>query len=567
MDIKGFRSETEGPIIGETTGYLPNVYFGHALSFAELRRSSTFLALPPKEALCLLNERCYMYLRQDDNLWSLLHTGVCTTSCIAASIGLLEPGAVKRLRLPKGRGSHSHMLDAYHRLCGKQVPPPREEDRCIECREIKDEREAHKYNIATIAAYNRGKGIVTWDSSEEQHLNGSKSRNNVAQDLETEDSLSNEKEKVSQLENSIKETKSVNHMTDCVLSLPEKSQGVKVNSRCDKNGNERNRNRDKRYINRNKPDLNIKCEGNLRHSDDEREQYLLKRSRQLGSQGPMAVCCAWGNIQEAVSLEELCKLFPRSRVAEVGLFMLHELPEDWGFRAGSLPPIGASPDAMIWHPTNCHDGNVEVFDTKKISKDAQRNTGNFDAHGIDQLLECMGILNSNKKFSDRTLGESRRECKVAANGHWEVVEIKNICPFAISQSRTNNRRKQKFIVNNRSPSLQLNASWIPQLQLHMICSGTSSALLLNRSALRGLRIFRVKRNDAYIRAMLQVLSIFWRQYVLSRRLPPKDVFADLKEHHDMIKMTKLIIENAEVVMDVSAEQLLHPKGDRRLFLD
>lgn len=45
--------------------------------------------------------------------------------------------------------------------------------------------------------------------------------------------------------------------------------------------------------------------------------------------------------------------FPSASVEEAGLFLLDpaELPPEWGFAPGSLPFIGASPDAMLRHHT------------------------------------------------------------------------------------------------------------------------------------------------------------------------------------------------------------------------
>ena len=58
------------------------------------------------------------------------------------------------------------------------------------------------------------------------------------------------------------------------------------------------------------------------------------------------LCCLLPN-----PTSQVAAAFPGSQLAEVGLCRLQEalLPPAWGFAPGSLPPIGASPDALIRH--------------------------------------------------------------------------------------------------------------------------------------------------------------------------------------------------------------------------
>ncbi|KAK9805840.1 hypothetical protein WJX73_006536 [Symbiochloris irregularis] len=71
----------------------------------------------------------------------------------------------------------------------------------------------------------------------------------------------------------------------------------------------------------------------------------------LDSAGLDALRTAWGTAQEAASIVELIQAFPSDEVREVGLWWLDpaELPAEWGFAEGSLPPMVASPDAIIEH--------------------------------------------------------------------------------------------------------------------------------------------------------------------------------------------------------------------------
>ena len=61
---------------------------------------------------------------------------------------------------------------------------------------------------------------------------------------------------------------------------------------------------------------------------------------------------AWGSTQEASALFSVMHLFPDSQLEEVGLCWVDptsQIPAEWGFQAGDLPPLGASPDGLIRH--------------------------------------------------------------------------------------------------------------------------------------------------------------------------------------------------------------------------
>lgn len=49
--------------------------------------------------------------------------------------------------------------------------------------------------------------------------------------------------------------------------------------------------------------------------------------------------------------------------------------------------------------------------------------------------------------------------------------------------------------------------------MEMLATGAPSALLVSKSATRGLRVFRVRRDEAYIGQMLALVSRFFTTYV------------------------------------------------------
>ena len=238
------------------------------------------------------------------------------------------------------------------------------------------------------------------------------------------------------------------------------------------------------------------------------EEDKLRKARAAASLGLTHLRCAWGTVQEAATLRALCDIFPEASLREVGLCALGTaaLPQEWGFAPGSLPPLGASPDGLI----------------------------EFHADGGATL---------------------------------EVVEVKNTCPFDSSPG-TSRRGANRFLVRDRGPRRQVEPLWVPQLQLHMLCAGAASALLVSRSATHGVRVFRVARDDAYLRLMLCVLSELWTEHVARRRPPPPDALGRLPQHGELLRRTQAIARAAQVVRDVPEEDMpTVPKRDLRFFLD
>ncbi len=61
---------------------------------------------------------------------------------------------------------------------------------------------------------------------------------------------------------------------------------------------------------------------------------------------------SWGSAQEGATLYGLMHALPKSKLLEAGLFRVDgaQLPNAWCFKKGELPPLGASPDGMLFHP-------------------------------------------------------------------------------------------------------------------------------------------------------------------------------------------------------------------------
>lgn len=329
------------------------------------------------------------------------------------------------------------------------------------------------------------------------------------------------------------------------------------------------------------------------------EEIKLKKARSLSGQGLEAVRCSWGKAQEGATLHVLTAAFPASRVGEVGLCMLEQsvLPKEWGFLKGELPPIGASPDGVITHPPGGPLSErsllIEPVDVPEEEEEEEETSSSEDAckdssgSGLskgEDLLEktfwtfcarlqekvSSNLLNSVnneaatvvKEFTELSLGSDFIGLPIS-----EVIEVKNSCPFDYNQHKRGGKRR--FILCDRGPRRQLDTLWIPQLQLHMLCTGTSSVLVASRSATRGVRLFRMRADPELQRLMLCVLRKLWTEHVVPRRIPPRDAFLNMPEHQAMLKRIREVGLAARVVGEVSGEAAAMALAgtDQRFFLD
>lgn len=249
---------------------------------------------------------------------------------------------------------------------------------------------------------------------------------------------------------------------------------------------------------------------------DSLENLKIKKARQLCNMGLLEIRCAWGSAQEASTLATLCNVLEDKTLFECGLLeadvdTLHNL---YGFLPESLPPLGATPDGIMLH--------------RAIVKDCE----------------------ASKTF------HSLEDC--------EVVEVKNSCPFSISAKAG---KKVRFSVRDKGPRERCDVSYVPQLQFHMLCSGARSALLVSRSATKGIRIFRMHRDDEYIKLMLGVLNILWQSYVLPRKVPPKNAFSNLRIHRKLLLKTRELAASASIECEISPADAMVSGADARFFLD
>ncbi|KAL6778262.1 hypothetical protein ACKKBG_A17530 [Auxenochlorella protothecoides x Auxenochlorella symbiontica] len=231
-------------------------------------------------------------------------------------------------------------------------------------------------------------------------------------------------------------------------------------------------------------------------------------ARRLASLGLKGVGCAYGKVQEASTLVELLSCFPNCTVQEAGLHMAN--PAHNG--AAALPPMGASPDGLLFRPV----------------PDASERPESLTLSGEE--VEQDGSPES-------------------SSGVWEVVEIKNVCPFGQSGSGL-------FTLKDMDPVWEVRAEWVPQLQFHMLCSGLSSALLVSRSATRGLRVFRMPADEAYAGLMKHYIARLWAAVRAGRRSLPANPWVREAKYQDLLRRTLMLARSARVVAEHPGAQPL-----------
>ena len=206
---------------------------------------------------------------------------------------------------------------------------------------------------------------------------------------------------------------------------------------------------------------------------------------------------AWGNAHESTALAAYLahsNSMPESAkrggsitlLQETGLWMLdvHSLPQSILSKCPELtepeqllPPIGASPDAMK----------------------------------AELPPPPTGIVDPAAAFAQKDLV-------------WEPVEVKCICPFWEERAGQGGRKRAGFSLNRSvphgSPTIPVHAA--VQIQLQMMACGTSTATMLSYTALHGMHVLRVARDDEWCAMMLRVSRDIYAEYVLKpdAKAPP-----------------------------------------------
>lgn len=256
-------------------------------------------------------------------------------------------------------------------------------------------------------------------------------------------------------------------------------------------------------------------EQHLKKDASFQESVKVKKSRYLNTQRDIQkVRMAWGSAQEAATVSLLCSCLSGVPffLLEVGLMVPEPqyLVEKWKFGVHELPPIGATPDGLL-------------------------------------LEDCTDACVAATAFAND-------------HGRFRILEIKNVCPFS---ARRNG--KKGFELRDRGPRNMLDPLYVPQLQFHLLCSRMESAFLVSRSATKGTNVFEMKRDDDYIRSMLEIIRCFYVTYVKKDRIPPQNAFSHMRLHKQLLLKTRELAYSCPLYCHI--DQTYFEGTDMRSFLD
>lgn len=208
----------------------------------------------------------------------------------------------------------------------------------------------------------------------------------------------------------------------------------------------------------------------------------------LAAAGIGAVRMAWGTVAEPAGVATIAAAAATtSRVLECGMTRVDDATLILiGADSVPLPPLAASPDAIMWH--------------------------NAPADAVDAGLRGQAWDN----------GEAT--AATAFDAWPEPVEVKSTCPFASTNPhrRAGGRPKPAYMLSNLGPRDALPASVVPQAMLQAVAVGAPSTLIASNSVL-GARIWRLPRDDTFLKAMLvDVVAPWYQAHILSGApLPPR----------------------------------------------
>jgi uncharacterized membrane protein YgcG len=511
---------------GAGWGRVPNLWW-RAPRGSALRRHARFTALPPVAAVALSGDASLAFVRQDSALWAAAHAGRLTGGALLGALGCREPAHARRLGLPRAAASRAHAAAAAARLreAPFQPPPAHAAADAADAADADAESVASAdaaaaaYNAAAVAAYNAA--LAAGGASDEEA------------DDEAEAQEASEGAPASEsLPPPAAAASSAPPQRAASSSARRKSGGGKKSGRGSRRASGAS--------------SGSGASGGASVGGGATSLSLLHTVSSIDAHaasaaaaaGGAAVRCAWGVAQEGGTLYALLAAFPEAMLAEVGLCALSPGAAAGAAAAAELPPgalndlpaLGASPDALIaWPP------------------------------------------GSRWAPPANALGE-----ETAAATILEVVEVKNVCPFREAPPAGSKRRgaapARAYTLSDAGPHSAPPAAHMPQLQLEMAAAGTRSGLLVVESATRGMAVWRLRRDDAYVGAMLALLATFNGLYGPAGGALPSGAHVDIfppsaaAAHAAFLRRTAALAAEAQM-LDFIAAPRRPPDADARPFLD
>lgn len=465
-----------------TWGRVPNLYW-HAPHEDQLRRHPRFVALPPTDAVTLGSEASYRFVRQGTELWDDLHAGRLTTGCLNGALGFQEDGVCKALGMRARGANHGPLISAWYRLL---------QPRLEHARGAPSAGDVEAANEAAVAEYNRALSKMGPVAPSRK----SNSEGGVSGDVGGCGAAVDDVVPACPSDVDVARLGSDPRQQHARRPQPRRGKGKAGRGKGGKKRRSRAPNEDSSSVVFGQP----LASGTPQEVVEATPWWPARasRCRRAAQRGENGVRMAWGSAQEAGTMATLLLAHPDWIAEEVGLCMVdtNELPDEW--ELGKLPPIGASPDGIVRVPK-------------------------YDDVDFDRC------------------GDHVNEGKDAVAWERLVIEVKNSSPFRRAPNRPG-----RYVVFDRDPFDSPPAYHMPQLQMEMLAAGARAGLLAMQSATRGVRVFRVERDDAYLRAMLSMLSAFHEEYVLRGIEPPERMFASRPDHRALVTATIRMARGASV---------------------
>ncbi|KAG1677937.1 hypothetical protein FOA52_001355 [Chlamydomonas sp. UWO 241] len=554
---------------------IPNVYWG-ALSNDQLRHNSSFVALPPVDTLRVRGHTTYRYVRQEHELWSALHAGVLTTSRLPLALGLREQGAASAIKGPWGRDG---LQTAYaHLVADPWSPPPRDTPTSSGSSGSSsgssapgggsfEEAEEEAHNEAVRALYNATLAAST--SAAAAYCEDDKRR--VSELLSLRGTTA-----VRLFWGTVQEPSSLTVM----LQLFPHAVLEEVGMYC--LGSERASEQYGvgRYGVGELPTLGASPDAVIRHrlavtaGDVAEGCAVLREGAGAGGGDEEAGVGGGAHVGLAAWLRPAAGAGGGSRGG--GEALLHSVAEAILRRAlgGALQPqtaggaltVGSSSSSSSDGSSGSSVGGGRGAGSNGLSL---RRTW---ACSVREVADALRAAAADAGFATAAAaaaataadgGSGSDASRVIA---WvdvrEAVEVKNHCPFAFKGQRKAKKGglHLEYRMSDPGPMASVRPAWVPQLQMHCLATGVPSVLLLSRSASKGVRLYRVERDDAYIERMLDCLRLLQVEHVNPRRPPNSDLFSDMPGYADLLDHTNAIAKRASVVLDVAGSGLVAPRG-------
>jgi len=227
----------------------------------------------------------------------------------------------------------------------------------------------------------------------------------------------------------------------------------------------------------------------------------------------------WNAAQQPAVLYALTQHFTHGIIEECGLEIAPPLPAALGGKANSKAGSGLS-----------------VSTSKKARADDE-----------GDALPALGATPVARLRTTRN-----RDAKV------ETVTTAAVCPFVW------NKHENQFLREHPPPHDSIPPWVMPRLQYELLVEDLQWGNFCSASTTRGMHIFRVQRNDAYIKQLLAIVQEF-HSAVKAGEPPKEDFFWDRKQYRAFLDATcKLCnkVQSPEVV-----QSMRRPSGREPFFLD